>query len=109
MIERSDGEDFYMLEVSVIVPVYKVEKYLDRCVASILSQTFPHFELILVDDGSPDQCGKICERWAKKDARVVVVHKENGMQGLTFAEGNGSVLWIPTIGFQKIVCSICMT
>lgn len=76
-----------MLEVSVIVPVYKVEKYLDRCVASILSQTFPHFELILVDDGSPDQCGKICERWAKKDARVVVVHKENG--GLSSARNAG--------------------
>ena len=63
--------------ISVIVPVYNVEKYLKRCVDSILSQTFTDFELILVDDGSPDNCGKICDDYAMKDNRVKVIHKEN--------------------------------
>lgn len=63
--------------ISVVVPVYKVEKYLPRCVDSILNQTFSDFELILVDDGSPDNCGKICDRYAEKDARVRVIHQEN--------------------------------
>lgn len=64
--------------VSLIVPVYKVEAYLRRCVDSILGQTFRDFELILVDDGSPDRCGEICDGYARKDSRVVVVHnKEN--------------------------------
>ena len=66
-----------MPKISVIVPVYKVEPYLRRCVDSILSQTFTDFELILVDDGSPDNCGAICDEYAKKDGRVQVVHKEN--------------------------------
>lgn len=66
--------------ISVIVPVYKVEKYLDRCVQSILNQTFTNFELILVDDGSPDNCGSMCENYAKLDARVQAIHKENGGQ-----------------------------
>ena len=64
--------------ISVIVPVYKVEKYLNKCVDSILSQTFKDFELFLVNDGSPDNCGKICDDYAKKDSRVIVIHKENG-------------------------------
>ena len=64
--------------ISVIVPVYKVEKYLHRCVDSILSQSFTDFKLILVDDGSPDDCGKICDDYAKKDNRISVIHKENG-------------------------------
>lgn len=64
--------------ISVIVPVYKVEQYLDRCVKSILSQTYRDFELILVDDGSPDRCGKMCEDWAARDNRVRVFHKPNG-------------------------------
>lgn len=67
-----------MPEISVIVPVYKVEPYLDRCVRSILNQTFTDFELILVDDGSPDQCPQMCDEWAKKDERIRVIHKENG-------------------------------
>ena len=67
-----------MAEVSVIVPVYKAEKYLRRCVDSILAQTFTDFELILVDDGSPDTCGTICDEYAQKDSRVIVIHKENG-------------------------------
>lgn len=65
-------------KISVIVPVYKVEEYLHRCVDSILSQSFTDFELILVDDGSPDNCGKICDEYAQKDSRVRVFHKPNG-------------------------------
>lgn len=67
-----------MPKISVIVPVYKTEDKLNRCVDSILNQTFTDFELILVDDGSPDNCGKICDEYATKDNRVVVIHKENG-------------------------------
>ena len=66
-----------MPEISVIVPVYKVEPYLRRCVDSILAQTFTDFELILVDDGSPDNCGMICDEYAQKDRRVRVIHQEN--------------------------------
>ena len=65
-------------KISIIVPVYKVEKYINKCIDSILAQTFKDFELILVDDGSPDNCGKICDEYAKRDNRIVVVHKENG-------------------------------
>lgn len=64
--------------VSVIVPVYKVEPYLDRCVASILAQTYPNLEVILVDDGSPDNCPALCDAWAQRDARIRVIHKKNG-------------------------------
>lgn len=67
-----------MPEISIIVPVYKVEKYLHRCADSILAQTFTDFELILVDDGSPDNCGAICDEYAAKDNRVRVIHKANG-------------------------------
>ncbi len=66
-----------MPEVSVIVPVYNVEKYLPRCIDSILAQTFTDFELILVDDGSPDNCGAICDEYAARDKRVMVIHQEN--------------------------------
>ena len=65
-------------KISVIVPVYKAEAYLNRCVDSILAQTFKDFELILVDDGSPDKSGDICDEYALKDSRVCVFHKENG-------------------------------
>ncbi len=67
-----------MPEISVIVPVYKVEKYLDKCVKSILNQTFGDFELFLVDDGSPDRCPEMCDEWAKNDSRIKVIHKKNG-------------------------------
>lgn len=67
-----------MPEFSIIVPIYKVEKYLPRCVMSILSQTFENFELILVDDGSPDTCGRLCDEFAQKDSRIKTIHKENG-------------------------------
>jgi len=64
--------------ISVIVPVYKVEPYLRKCVDSIIAQTYTNLEIILVDDGSPDNCGKICDEYAERDERVRVVHKENG-------------------------------
>lgn len=73
--------------ISIIVPVYKVEKYLRRCIESILRQTFEEFELILVDDGSPDNCGDICDEYAVKDKRVKVIHKKNG--GLSSARNAG--------------------
>lgn len=73
--------------ISVIVPVYKVEPYLRRCVDSILAQTYADFELILVDDGSPDNCGAICDSYAEQDARVRVIHQENG--GLSAARNAG--------------------
>ena len=73
--------------ISVVVPVYKVEKYLCRCVDSILAQTFTDFELILVDDGSPDNSGAMCDDYAAKDSRVRVIHKENG--GLSDARNAG--------------------
>lgn len=76
-----------MPKISVIVPIYSVEKYLNRCVDSILNQTFTDFECILVDDGSPDNCGKICDEYAKKDKRVKVIHKPNG--GLSDARNAG--------------------
>lgn len=65
-------------EISIIVPVYNVEKYLSRCIESILSQSFSDFELILVDDGSTDRSGEICDEFAKKDPRIRVFHKANG-------------------------------
>lgn len=67
-------------KISIIVPVYNVEKYIHKCVDSILNQSFKDFELILIDDGSPDNCGKICDEYASQDSRVIVVHKENGGQ-----------------------------
>lgn len=67
-----------MPEISVIVPVYKAEQYLDRCVKSILEQTYQNFELILVDDGSPDNSPSLCDEWVKNDNHIYVIHKENG-------------------------------
>lgn len=73
--------------ISVIVPVYNVEKYLSKCIKSIREQTYTDFELILVDDGSPDNCGKMCDEYAQKDDRITVIHKENG--GLSSARNAG--------------------
>ena len=73
--------------ISVIVPVCKVEKYLHRCVDSILAQTYTNLEIILVDDGSPDRCGAICDEYAEKDSRIRVIHRENG--GLSAARNTG--------------------
>lgn len=72
---------------SIIVPVYKVEEYLDQCVTSVLDQTYGDFELILVDDGSPDNSGKICNDYAEKDNRIIVIHQKNG--GLSAARNSG--------------------
>lgn len=76
-----------MADVSIIVPVYKVEKYLDRCVESLVNQTLKNIEIILVDDGSPDNCPALCDKWAKRDGRIKVIHKENA--GLGFARNSG--------------------
>ena len=73
--------------ISVIVPIYNVEKYLDRCLKSIINQTYKNLEIILIDDGSPDNCGTICDEYAKKDNRIKVVHKDNG--GLVKARNTG--------------------
>ena len=73
--------------ISVIIPVYKVEPYLDRCVQSIVDQTYRDLEIILVDDGSPDRCPEMCDAWAEKDSRIRVIHKENG--GLSDARNSG--------------------
>ena len=73
--------------ITVIVPVYKVEEYLDRCIKSILNQTYTDFEVLLVDDGSPDNCVKMCDEYAKKDNRIFVIHQKNG--GLSAARNTG--------------------
>lgn len=70
------------LLVSVVVPIYNVEKYINQCIDSILSQDYVNLEIILVDDGSPDNCPKICDEYAKQDSRIKVIHKENGGAGL---------------------------
>lgn len=84
--------------ISVIVPIYKVEKYLSRCVDSILNQTYRNIEIILVDDGSPDRCGMICDEYQKKDRRIKVIHKKNG--GLSDARNVG----IKTARGEYITC-----
>lgn len=73
--------------ISIIVAAYNVEKYLDRCIKSLVLQTYPYLEIILVDDGSTDQTGKICDDWVSKDKRISVIHKENG--GLSDARNAG--------------------
>lgn len=73
--------------ISIVIPVYKVEEYLDACLESVVNQTYKNLEIILVDDGSPDNCPIMCDEWAKKDDRIKVIHKENG--GLSSARNSG--------------------
>ena len=75
------------MKLSVVIPVYNVEKYLDKCVESIVNQTFKDLEIILVDDGSTDESGKMCDEWTEKDTRIKVIHKING--GLSSARNAG--------------------
>ena len=63
--------------ISIVLPIYNVENYLERCIKSVISQTYKNLEIILVDDGSTDDCSKMCDEWAEKDNRIVVVHKNN--------------------------------
>ena len=87
-----------MPKVSIVVPVYKVEKYLVRCVKSLSNQTLRDIEIILVDDGSPDNCGHMCDEFEKTDSRIKVVHKKNG--GLSSARNAGlEVATGETVGF----------
>ena len=94
-----------MPKISVIIPVYRVEPYLRQCVDTVLEQTYRELEIILVDDGSPDGCGAICDEYAEKDSRVLVVHKENGgvssarNAGLDVATGE----WIMFIDSDDVV------
>lgn len=73
--------------ITIIVPIYKVEKYIHKCINSIINQTYTNLQIILVDDGSPDNCGEICDEYAKKDSRIEVIHKKNG--GLSDARNVG--------------------
>lgn len=106
-------------KISIIVPVFKVESYIHKCIKSILVQTFTDLELILVDDGSPDNCGKICDKYANNDSRVKVIHKENGglssarNAGLDIARGDyigfvDSDDWIES-GMYKLLYEMCIT
>ena len=105
-----------MCRISFVVPVYKVEEFLDECVTSIIGQNFGDFEVVLVDDGSPDNCPEICDKWAQKDARIRVIHKQNGglsdarNVGLTAAKGD-YVWFVDSDDFLKpdaaeIVCKV---
>ncbi|MCI2047559.1 MAG: glycosyltransferase [Faecalibacterium sp.] len=75
------------MKISIVIPVYRVEKYLDACVESVVAQTYADWEAILVDDGSPDACGALCDAWAAKDARIHTIHRQNG--GLSAARNTG--------------------
>lgn len=103
------------MKVSFILPIYNVERYLSECVESILVQTYRDFEILLVDDGSPDNCPALCDEWAKKDSRIKALHKPNGglsdarNYGLEHAQGDYVVFvdsddfWIQNDGLEKLV------
>ena len=73
--------------ISVVLPIYNIESYLDRCMKAVLNQTYSNLEILMVDDGSPDNCPQICDRYAEQDSRVRALHKENG--GLSDARNYG--------------------
>lgn len=104
-------------KISIIVPVYNVEQYLENCINSVLNQSFRNFQLILVDDGSKDSSGEICDRFVQKDSRVKVIHKSNAgvsaarNAGIDIATGQficfiDSDDWIESEYLQKIVDEI---
>ncbi len=94
-----------MPKISVIIPVYKAEKYLNRCIDSVLAQTFSDFELILVNDGSPDNCGAICDNYAQSDSRIRVIHQQNSGQAAArnngFANSRGE--WIHFVDSDDLI------
>ena len=100
--------------ISVIVPVYKVEAYLRACIDSILAQTHRDFQLILVDDGSPDRCGEICDEYAAKDNRIVVIHQENGgisaarNAGLDWVFANSESQWLSFVDSDDMISTVCL-
>lgn len=95
-------------KLSVIVAIYNVEEYLINCIDSIIRQTYKHLEIILVDDGSTDSCGAICDTFSKRDKRIKVIHKKNGGRisaryaGLLEQRRNILLLWMETIGLSLI-------
>ena len=104
--------------ISIVVPIYKVEEYLSRCVDSIINQTYKNLEIILVDDGSPDNCPEMCDSYAKKDSRIKVIHKKNG--GLSDARNAGMKImtgkyvsfidsddWISSNFIEKLFLIVC--
>ena len=99
-----------MARISVIVPVYKVESYIHRCIDSILGQSFSDFELILVDDGSPDKCGRICDEYAEKDSRIHVIHQKNGglsaarNAGIDWMFANSDSKWVTFVDSDDWIC-----
>lgn len=101
--------------VSIIVPVYKVpEQYLRKCIESTMTQTLKNIEILLVDDGSPDQCGKICDEYAEKDKRIRVLHKKMedsprlGITAVKLHRANGSCLWMVTTGLSQTCAKPCI-
>ena len=100
--------------ISVIVPVYKAEKYLEKCLDSIVGQTYKDLEIILVDDGSPDSSGRICDKYAENDNRIKVIHKKNGgdssARNAGFKEATGKYIatidsddWIELDAYEKML------
>lgn len=90
IVSQQSLEENKMELVSIVVPIYGVEEYLDKCIKSLINQTYHNLEVILVDDGSPDRCGQMCDMYANEDDRIKVIHKENG--GLSDARNTGAKL-----------------
>lgn len=106
--------------ISVVVPVFMTEAYLDDCLQSIVNQTYRDLEIILIDDGSPDQCSQICDKWAEKDPRIIVIHKENGgvssarNAGIERAQGRYIVFidsddLLAPLYIEYLYCALCDT